>query len=254
MKRRTLALLLAALGAAAVLLGILSATLWRASNVVTLNAERPGAPVVVTEPGVLAMMEGDVTITAAAEPDEPVELVVGHGADTGAWVAGSAHQKVTGAQDWHTLSVEETPADEGATAEVPSLFATDGWTAAQRGTQTAEITLDPAGQDLRALAIGDGTGPAPALTLSWQRDVETPWLWPGVILGALLLAGAIGLAVSDRRRGTEPVRDAAATGSHRSTVTATTHPATPTSVEGGAGGSSAVVDERPTTRLTKEDK
>lgn len=196
MKRRTLGLVLAVLGAAALLLGVLSATAWRASNVVTMTAPRPQSPVAITDPGVLRMMEGDVTIAVNGDPNEPVSFVIGRGSDAEAWVGASPHQRITGAASWEDLAVEEVPLREGGTEDVPSPFDADGWQHAERGTQSAEGTWTPQDGDWRLLAVGDGSEAAPAVSLSWQREVTTPWLWPGVILGGLLLLAGLVLALT----------------------------------------------------------
>ena len=198
MKRRTLAILLAAIGVAAIVLGVLSATAWRASNVVAMSTpERPAAPVLVTDPGVLDLMPGDVEITATADAEQPVTLVIARTEEVAAWVGASPHTKVTGAADWETLAVEDVPLGEGGTETVPTVSDVDGWPVerAEDGTVTTTWVDEPGRWSV--LAVTDGTESAPALELSWQREVSTPWLWPGVILGALLLIAGLALLVRD---------------------------------------------------------
>ncbi len=201
MKRRTLAILLAAIGVAAIVLGVLSATAWRASNVVAMSTpERPAAPVLVTDPGVLDLMPGDVEITATADAEQPVTLVIARTEEVAAWVGASPHTKVAGAADWETLAVEDVPLGEGGTETVPTVSDVDGWPVerAEDGTVTTTWADQPGRWS--ALAVTDGTGSAPELSLSWQREVATPWLWPGIVLGVLLLAGGLTLYVLDGRR------------------------------------------------------
>ena len=201
MKRRTLAILLAAIGVAAIVLGVLSATAWRASNVVAMSTpERPAAPVLVTDPGVLDLMPGDVEITATADAEQPVTLVIARTEEVAAWVGASPHTKVTGAADWETLAVEDVPLGEGGTETVPAVSDVDGWPVerAEDGTVTTTWVDEPGRWSV--LAVTDGTESAPALELSWQREVSTPWLWPGVILGALLLIAGLALLVRDEQK------------------------------------------------------
>ena len=207
MKRRTLAILLAAIGVAAIVLGVLSATAWRASNVVAMSTpERPAAPVLVTDPGVLDLMPGDVEITATADAEQPVTLVIARTEEVAAWVGASPHTKVTGAADWETLAVEDVPLGEGGTETVPTVSDVDGWPVerAEDGTVTTTWVDEPGRWSV--LAVTDGTESAPALELSWQREVSTPWLWPGVILGALLLIAGLALLVRDEQKRRRPAR------------------------------------------------
>lgn len=199
MKNR-LGIVLAVVGAVAMVLGALSATVWRASNSVTMTAPRPTLPAVVSAPGVLAMLDGEVEVTAAAESaEDPVELVVAPLVEIEAWLAGSPHQQITGAQTWETLKVVEQLAAEGATETVPSLQEVDGWPTLETGTGEVTATVTPGEIETGLIAVTDGTAPAPEVSLSWRRDVSTPWLWPGVIGGAIALGVGVVLLVQDRK-------------------------------------------------------
>lgn len=198
MKRR-LAIVLMIVGVVAVVLGALSATVWRASNQVTMSAERTSSPVVTSDPGVLTMMEGDVEITASADADQPVELVIAPSTEVEAWVAGTAHQRITGASTWDTLATSEEPAAEGATETTPPLGQVDGWPLLAQEAGEVSTTWTPLGGNHSLLAITDGTDPAPQITLTWQREVTTPWLWPGVLGGGALILLGLVLAVLDSR-------------------------------------------------------
>lgn len=206
MNRRTLAVLLAVLGAAAIALGVLSATVWRASNVVTMaTAERPQAPVLTTAPGMLDLLPGDVEVTLSAEQGQDVTAVIARTEEVEAWVGGSPHTTVTGAADWQTLATDQVPLAEGATETVPSPAQVDGWPVLLTETGTLRTTWAPEPGRWSLLAVTDGTAPAPQLSLSWQREVATPWLWPGVVLGVVLLAAAALVGIlGGRRRRREP--------------------------------------------------
>ena len=201
MKRCTLAILLAALGVAAIMLGVLSATAWRASNVVAMSTpQRPDAPVLVTDPGVLELMPGDVEITATADAEQPITLVIARTEEVLAWVGASPHGKVTGAADWETLAVTDVPLGEGGTETVPAPGDVDGWPVELTETGTLTTTwVDEPGR-WSVLAVTDGAAPAPELTLSWQREVSTPWLWPGIVLGIVLLGAGVVVFVLDEQR------------------------------------------------------
>ncbi len=263
MLARVIASLLCLVGAAAITLGVASATAWRASDTLVASAQAAeGSTMIVTDPGVLATAADEVAIEAVAAPGDTVVLAIGRTPDVEAWVGPDAHTVVTGLSDWTTLAVRDVPAsadpetpdaetpdaespdpetdaespdpgatepdgtaDDGATDdEGADNGATDGAAddaaadegAADEGAADEPETAapDPAGSDLwieettgarlatldwtrqegrwSLLVASTGEDPAPpTLTLTWPREVTTPWLWPGVIGGVvLLLAGA----------------------------------------------------------------
>ncbi len=226
MNRRTLSAIVAVLGLVVIGLAVASATVWRPSSTAqTTMAAAPTTAYVVTAPGVLGVVDSDVTVTAtAADPDSPVVIAVGRSEDVTAWLATDPYTEITGLSDWQTLTstevTESCPADatsaptDGASATAASATASgsasDSATAASQGCATREATgADPSGSDLWltektqtgtvtldldasdpdlvVLVATDGTEPAPDLSLSWPRAVSTPWLVPGLVLGGLLV-------------------------------------------------------------------
>ena len=235
MIQRALATLLCLLGAAAIGLGVASATLWRADDVLVARAQaEPGTTMIVTEPGVLDLAADEVTITADADRGRVV-VALGRTADVEAWVGGDAHTRVTGLAEWHVLAVEEEEAaptpepSESPTAEptetpTPTATATtpvEGEEPAEDPADPADTAPDPSGSDLwvdEALgsgqvsldwaardgrwsvlvaATGVGADP-PELTLAWPQTVTTPWLWPGVVVGSVLLLAGLAWWVQPR--------------------------------------------------------
>lgn len=87
----------------------------------------------------------------------------------------------------------DATADPAAPA-VADPTGSDLWVAEADGDGSASLEWPAqAGRwSLVAASLGDAT---PTVQLSWPRTVTTPWLWPGVVLGVLLLAVAAILAV-----------------------------------------------------------
>jgi hypothetical protein len=201
----------------AALLGVLgaSATAWRADDplVATVTAAGDGRTL-VTDPGVLELAGDPVTVTVRAGED-PVVLAIGRDTDVDAWIGTDPYTRVTGLSDWHTLATVtgEPPAGAEPTADpsaAPTEAAADpSATPTEGADQTAVQTADPTGSDLWVVeTAGDGTtslrwdaqpgrwsliavslgDTAPTLDLSWPQTVTTPWLWPGVAVGVLLVA------------------------------------------------------------------
>ncbi|WP_454051389.1 hypothetical protein [Cellulomonas sp. Marseille-Q8402] len=221
MLQRLIAALLGVLGIAAIGLGVASATVWRADDPLVATAA-PGGDVrtLVTDPGVLELAGDPVTVTVRAE-GSPVVLAVGRDTDVTAWVGDDPYERVTGLSDWHTLAttaVEPEAAPTAApTTEAPAdAAATPSPSASGEPEASAVRAADPTGSDMWVLEVGgDGSATldwpaqdgrwsliavslgdtAPTLDLSWPQTVTTPWLWPGVALGVLLLAVAAILLV-----------------------------------------------------------
>ncbi|MEV7974308.1 hypothetical protein [Cellulomonas sp. NPDC089187] len=223
MLQRFIAALLGLLGIAAAALGIASATAWRADDPLVATATAD-AQTLITEPGVLEVAGDPVTVTVRAS-GSPVVLAVGRDTDVAAWVGDDPHQLVTGLADWHDLALTD------GTAAEPSATATSEPTdpagepspspSATEQSDTAATAADPTGSDMwitevtgedsatlewtapssgrwSLLAVSLGDTP-PTLDLSWPQEVTTPWLWPGVAVGVLLLAIAAILFIRIRR-------------------------------------------------------
>ncbi|MCV2394067.1 hypothetical protein OEB99_07095 [Actinotalea sp. M2MS4P-6] len=133
MLSRVLASLLCLLGAAAIALGVASATVWRSSD--TLAATASASGYLVTDPGVLDLAADEVTVTASATG--PVTIALGRTADVEAWVGEDEATRVTGLA---TLTELTTEAGQGVSA-TSSPTATDA--PSESATDTASATESP---------------------------------------------------------------------------------------------------------------
>ncbi|WP_029290397.1 hypothetical protein [Cellulomonas sp. HZM] len=210
-------------------LGVASATAWKADDVLVATAPT-GNHTLVTAPGVLELGGDPVTVRATTSDGSPVVLAIGRDTDVTGWVGSESHATVTGLDGWHTLAVTTKPS--GSATPGPTTSATAGVTATTGATPTPTATsrsdesattdvADPTGSDLwvaqatgngsarlvwpaqpgRWTLLAVGTDTAPQLSLSWPRVVTTPWLWPCVVLGSLLVLAAAALLARDRFRG-----------------------------------------------------
>jgi hypothetical protein len=220
--QRLIAALLGLLGLASVGLGVASATAWRADDPLIATAEPGGGTrTLVTDPGVLELAGDPVTVSVRAD-GSPVVLAVGRDTDVDAWIGSDPYERVTGMSDWHTLATttgEPSGGAEPAADPAAEAAATPSPSASE--APAAPAAADPTGSDMWVLeAAGDGTATlewpatdgrwsliavslgdtAPVLDLSWPQEVTTPWLWPLVALGVLLLAVAAVLLVRILRR------------------------------------------------------
>ncbi len=212
MTRRRLSVLLIVLGTLVIVAAVSAAAIMRSSDTATLALpERPEQSVVVTMPGVLDAVDPTVTVRGTAEEDEQVVLAIGRTAEVEAWLGDAEHLRVSGLSSWEELTTEvvtaeEPDADEAtdeeaedpAAAGLPDPAGSDLWVAEEVGTGDAELTWTDSPGRWSLVAATDGTGPAPVVELEWGREVTTPWLVPGIVLGAGLLVAGIVLVVLRR--------------------------------------------------------
>lgn len=232
MLHRLTAAVLSVLGLLVIGLGIASATVWRADDILVASATpQDGTRLLVADPGVLELAGDPVTVTVEAPGDTPVVLAVGRDTDVAGWVGTDAYARVTGLSAWDTLRTEQvaattpddtasddTAADGTATDEAATdATTTDGapsdgtaadeqaaaladprgsdlWVAESSGKGSATLTwqAEPGRWSLLVASVGDDV---PTLTLSWPRTVTTPWLVPALVVGLLLLAAGATLGV-----------------------------------------------------------
>lgn len=290
MNRRILSAITALVGLIVIALAVCSATVWRPSSTAEAAlATTPDQHYVVTEPGVLGLVDSDVTIKATGSQKEDVTLYVARSSDVQAWLEDDPYVSVTGLSSWTQLdstdvtkrceeasstasasgsasatpsatasakasasaSATATTAAEGCTAlkatDADPADSADLWLATKTGKGSVSLELDATDPDLVVLAATDGSSDAPRLSLTWPRNVSTPWLVPGLVVGGLLLLVGVFMLLMDlqARREDEQRRAAAAERAARlSSADATS-----------TAGIPAVGDpDRPLSRREKRDK
>ncbi len=243
MPYRIIGLVLAVLGVVSAALGVASATVWRADSTVTATTQlsSDGPTLVTTGPGVLGLVDDRVDITASAPDDGDVVIAVGRADDVSGWVGDDPVARVTGMSDWSTLATRTTTGQTPKTAPDPS--SSDMWVASTSGT--GEVTLPwtarPGQWSVLVAATGEDAQ-APALSLTWDREVTTPWLWPLVGIGVVLVV--VGLVLmSVGRRSTRNRRQEA--------VLAVARTSAPAPAPAGAVGDEPAVST--TTTLTRRE-
>lgn len=217
MVQRFLAILLILAGLGGIGYGVATATVLRESDTVVATATPSGdGTMVVTEPGVLGLVDDQVTVRATVPEGQKVTLALGSDVDVLGWVGGDPYDSVTGLSSWETLSVvpgtgaaPEGEAAEGEEAEEPAgkpgtgpdPAGSDMWISEVSGETTAQMrwTEQPGRTVLLAAGVGEGAE-APTLEFTWPRPVNTPFLWPGVLGGGFLLILGIFLAIGARRK------------------------------------------------------
>ena len=174
--------------------GVASATLWRPADHVQAEAIAAGATtLVVTEPGVLELVDDTVTVRASAPAGSTVVLAVGREADVRAWVGLDPHTRVTGLADASTLAAEpgqpvappvETPPADDASPEPTddaSPDATDEATgeaadeADANGSENDDAPSSTAVEDLEATAPDPSGSDMWLVETSGEGSAELSW-------------------------------------------------------------------------------
>ncbi len=218
-----------AIGAAGVVvagLSVASATLWRPDDVLRASMTTD-SPYVVTAAGVVEMGGQPTTVTVKTTDGKKAPLVVAVGRDTDVvgWVGGDPHETVSGMSGGSTLrtvgptdGATAQPSDEaagdGAPAEgeaaqgdAPTEFqspaGSDMWLAEASGEGRAELKRWAPGSQYPgrwSVLVANPTEAQVSVELAWPREVSTPWLIPGLIVGLLAVGWAAYAEL--RRRGT----------------------------------------------------
>ncbi len=106
--RRIVSPFFVVLAVLSVALGVANATFWKPNDVVIAYAQVTGTRYIVTDPGVLNLVDNKVRVSVAAlRTRKPICVAVGLTKDVRGWVAGSPVQRITGLKDWNNLSVSE---------------------------------------------------------------------------------------------------------------------------------------------------
>lgn len=131
-----------------VTLGVMNATVWKPEQVIIAHARVSGAQYIVTDPGVMNLVDSRVRISAAVEKSrKPVCIAVGLTKDIKGWTSGSSVQHITGLKDWKTLSVklvksqEKMKIDKPEDPDVP-FKQSDMWSEANCQLGLAKLSAD----------------------------------------------------------------------------------------------------------------
>lgn len=191
------------------LLGVASATIWRPSGVVAAKlSPAPTQPVVITRANVLNLLNPNVEVVAKGAADQDVFLAVGRATDVKAWSSTEPALEIKGLSSWKALDTTEvagtkakTEAAKDQTPPATDPRGSDMWVQEVTGKGTATLKWSDRQGEWALLAATDGKSPAPTVELRWKVPVSTPWLWPLVIVGiVLLILGGLWLGRNWMRR------------------------------------------------------
>ncbi len=189
--------ILGLLAVACVVLGVLNVTIWKPSTQITASASVSGAEYVVTDPGVLSLVDDTVTVSAKAKDDSTsVCMVTGTARDINGWIAGSKYTRVTGLSDWSSLSTQKASAqgDADDSENQVALADSDMWrdSKCDAGTVSMEIKNSSSASGETVIALIDfGDGEGSSVTFDWVRSTVPDFAMPFYFAGGLLAVLAV---------------------------------------------------------------
>ena len=179
------------------LVGVGNATIWKPNPQVSasLPTSSQKQALAITRPGMFELYDSPTKITVAGQGK--VALAIGRSADVTAWAADQNYVEVTGQKDDTTLLTE--PHQGKADPRQPGEAAGKDMWVEYKEVDTGRIseTWDRSEGAWSLIAWSEEGNVQ--LTLQWTQPVSTPWFWPLLIAGLLLmLIGAVVSVVINR--------------------------------------------------------
>lgn len=179
------------------LVGVGNATIWKPNPQVSasLPTSSQKQALAITRPGMFELYDSPTKITVAGQGK--VALAIGRSADVTAWAADQNYVEVTGQKDDTTLLTE--PHQGKADPRQPGEAAGKDMWVEYKEVDTGRIseTWDRSEGAWSLIAWSEEGNVQ--LTLQWTQPVSTPWFWPLLIAGLLLiLIGAVVAVVINR--------------------------------------------------------
>lgn len=213
--RRVVAPVFALTAVVCIVFGVLNATIWKPNPTVSAQA-RLTAQYVVTDPGVLGLVDDEATLTASlvsasdsgSKGKNEICVATGNAQDATGWMSGHTYQRIKGLDSWTELqtgdqqlagkpaahsdsTVDFRHSDMWQQVECSSSKVTMHTNAGQTG-QVAIISVEPTTPDNNQ-EKKDDKKPQPkiAVQMDWQRHQLPNFAMPFYFAGALLILLAV---------------------------------------------------------------
>lgn len=161
-----------------VALGALNATIWKPDHEVTASQQISGTRYIVTDPGVLNLVDTSVDLkvnVGGAAQKSKVCVALASSKDAAGWVAGHSYTRVTGLANWSTLSSkadESSKENTGKASDGDVAFKdSDMWRQVRCGTGSAGIKLSNVNAgDVAIIDLAGGETPATTQATNSSKD------------------------------------------------------------------------------------
>lgn len=207
------------LAVTAIVLGVLNATMWKPSAEITASASVTGTQYIVTDAGVLNLLDQNTTLTAESKSSsDQVCVALGPAKDVTGWIGQDSYQRVTGMSSWSELSVERAGSGDTGGSSSSSNGSSDSsgtsgsaagaaagsaakdevafkdsemWTSVKCGKGSATLNVTKAtGATVAIVDLGDEASDA-TVKLHWVRSQVPDFAMPFYLSGGLLAVIAV---------------------------------------------------------------
>lgn len=186
------------LAVAAIVLGVLNATIWKPSSEIAASANVTGSRYVVTDPGVLTLLDKNtaMTVRSSSSKDE-VCVALASTKDAAGWVASEkSYQRISGLASWTELGVqkgEPTKSKSGSSEDANNVAFKDSdmWTSVKCGNGSVTLdSKDPAASTVAVMDLGADNASA-TISMHWVRSEVPDFAMPFYLSGGLLAIIAV---------------------------------------------------------------
>lgn len=189
--------ILGLLAVASIGLGLMNATEWKPSRTITAQTQVSGSRYVVTDPGVSGLVDDDVKVNVSVGGAEKVCIASTSAKDATGWLSGETYTRLTGLEDWSTLSTVKATGDTSASADAAAEEQTgvdfkdsDMWRAVTCDERNVETEIN-AKDSSDVLLIDLGKKQNADVSLTWTRKTLPDFAMPFYFVGGLLAFGAV---------------------------------------------------------------
>lgn len=201
------------LAVAFVALGLLNATVWRPISSVTAGAGDLGTRYVVTDPGMLSLVDNSVRLkVTSTSGSAEVCVALGTAKDVNGWVAGETVTRITGMDGWSTLTTTESSVSSGSASasSTVSFKDSDMWSSVKCAKGGVTVSSSDTADRVALVDLGSRSAVA-TVSLHWTRrtlpDFSTPMYFLAGLCAALTVLSASVFAMEPtRRRHRSPAR------------------------------------------------
>lgn len=208
--------ILGLLAVACVVLGVLNATEWKPNAEVTATAKTSGVQYIVTDPGVLSMVDDRAKMTVESTASDEVCVALGSATDIAGWISGQKYVRVTGLNSWTELAVSDAKSHgKDATGDGDVAFKdSDMWSRVTCGD--GSVTVGTKSSDADRVALVDlGESGVAEVSMHWTRstlpDFAMPFYFAGGLLAIMAVLAASVFAMPPHKRRKRVVESAAET-------------------------------------------
>ncbi|KAA8829425.1 hypothetical protein [Bifidobacterium tissieri] len=175
--------------------GGLNATIWKPNPHVTVSTGTLSTNYVVTDPGVLALADNTVDISATAASGDQVCIAVTSARDATGWLSGQKYTRVNGLATWQSFTTQTSSTKDSGDTGTVAFADSDMWEQVSCNNDKTTLQWKGDGGDRVILVSAQGADPKANtkldFTMSWTRATVPNFAMPFFFVGGLLTVMAI---------------------------------------------------------------